>query len=87
MPIFYFFFAAFTAFFAFAFLTIFNMKICLLLYKFMLVDLSYLPFTISNDDVSSERIAVYLTGIRVCYIGVSIRVRVDKPHYEENTEL
>jgi hypothetical protein len=34
----------------------------------MLVDLSYLPFTISNDDVSSERIALYLTGI-------SIRVR------------
>src|SRR5215472_424925 len=42
---FYFFFAAFTGFFALAFLTIFNMKICLLLYKFMLVDLSYLPFT------------------------------------------
>jgi len=42
---FYFFLAAFTGFFALAFLTIFNMKICLLLYKFMLVDLSYLPFT------------------------------------------
>jgi hypothetical protein len=36
----------------------------------MLVDLSYLPFTISNDWVSSERMALYLTGI-------SIRVRVD----------
>ena len=52
----------------------------------MLVDLSYLPFTISNDDVSSERIALYLAGIRVRSIGVSIRVRlltdthVDRPH-------
>ena len=36
----------------------------------MLVDLSYLPFTISNDWVSSQRMALYLTGI-------SIRVRVD----------
>jgi hypothetical protein len=44
MPMFYFFFAAFTGFFDFAFLTIFNMKICLLPYKFMLVGLSYLPF-------------------------------------------
>ena len=52
----------------------------------MLVDLSYLPFTISNDDVSSERIVLYLSGIRVRSIGVSIRVRlltdthVDRPH-------
>src|SRR5215813_8705878 len=46
---FYFFFAAFTGFFALAFLTIFNMKICLLLYKFMLVDLSYLQRNFSND--------------------------------------
>jgi hypothetical protein len=46
----------------------------------MLVDLSYLPFTISNDDVSSERIALYLTGIRVRSTGISIRVRVDRPH-------
>jgi len=45
MPMFYFFFAAFTGFFDFAFLTILNMRICLLPYKFMLVDLSYLPFT------------------------------------------
>jgi len=52
--LFYFFFAAFTGFFAFAFLTIFTMKYTLLLYKFMVVDLSYLPFTISNDRVSSE---------------------------------
>ena len=44
------------------------------------VDLSYLPFTISNYGVSSERIALYLTGI-------SIRVRVDRLHYEEKTEL
>jgi len=43
--LFYFFFAAFTGFFAFAFLTIFNIKYTLLLYKFMLVDLSYYPFT------------------------------------------
>ncbi|MGB6592953.1 MAG: hypothetical protein WBE68_15760 [Candidatus Nitrosopolaris sp.] len=45
----------------------------------MPVDLSYLPFTISNDGVSSERIALYLTGIS--------RVRVDRLHYEEKTEL
>ena len=45
----------------------------------MLVDLSYLSFAISNDDVS-ERIALYVTGIRVRSIGVSIRVRVDRPH-------
>jgi hypothetical protein len=54
-------------------------KYTLLLYKFMPVDLSYLPFTISNDGVSSERIALYLTGIS--------RVRVDRLHYEEKTEL
>jgi len=52
---FYFFFPAFTGFFAFAFLTIFNMKICLLLYENMLVDLSYLPFTkeILLPDIAS----------------------------------
>src|SRR5215469_17156546 len=58
---FYFFFAAFTGFFALAFLTIFNMKICLLLYKFMLVDLSHLPFT-----KTFKRITLYLTGISMC---------------------
>jgi len=50
---FYFFFTVFTGFFALAFLTIFNMKICLLLYKFMLVDLSYLQrkiFRMTSKD-------------------------------------
>jgi hypothetical protein len=44
----------------------------------MLVDLSYLPFTISNDDVSSERIVLYLSGIRLRFIGVSISATLDR---------
>src|SRR5215469_5777769 len=62
---FYFFFAAFTGFFAFAFLTIFNMKICLLLYKFMLVGLSYLPFK-GTFRMTSKRIILYLTDFSMC---------------------
>src|SRR5215813_8071504 len=72
---FYFFLAAFTGFFAFAFLTIFNMKICLLIYKFMLVDLSYLPFK-GTFRMTSKRIILYLIGISM-YQDPTIRYLID----------